>query len=172
MKKSLLTAFSAIIIQFAVVMMVYGSALVPHLTGTQVTLEVTPRDPRSVFRGNYARLRLNEHSLPVSSERSRICPYDTVYVPLEKNGKYYRGKGGQLKKPTEGLYLRGRVELKRCVNAGRSVPIQYGLEAYFAPKLEAEAIDRKARFGGFELDVMVAPGGQAAIKDIRIKEQS
>lgn len=173
MKTSHISAFGAMLVQFGVVMMVYVSALLPHLHGTEIALEVVPRDPRSVFRGNYARLRLNEHDIKVHTrDNEEVCPYTTVYVPLKKDGVFYRGTEGQLDKPKEGLFLRGLAKPGRCRSASPQVSVEYGLEAYFAPRAEAERIDQEVRRGRFQLDIMVAPNGQAAIKSLRVQEDS
>ncbi len=67
--------------------MVAGAAL-PLWTGTEIRVETVPVDPRSMFRGNYARLRYRLGTLPDDAlgDVSRLRRGEIVYVSLRRGG--------------------------------------------------------------------------------------
>lgn len=170
MKPDQSLAFGGLFFQIGIIMMVFALAIYPHYAGTEVTLSVVPVDPRSFFRGNYARLRLPEHTVAIDFKAGeKLCPLDTVYVPLVKDGDIYRGTTGVLDKPKEGIFLKGRTSVRSCNTYSGRQQVTYGLEAYFAPRAEAEQIDRELRNRNsqYVVDIMVTSGGEAAIKRLR-----
>ena len=48
---------AAILFQFFVLTGMVAVAAMPLLSGTEIKIKTIPVDPRSLFRGNYARLR-------------------------------------------------------------------------------------------------------------------
>ena len=81
----------------------------------------------------------------------------------DKDGIHsYTGAG--FEKREKGLFLRGRIS-KQGSSGNASFRIRYGLEAYFAPKEKALALEKELRNGGIA-QVMVAANGKATLKDI------
>lgn len=164
MKRSIIYGLVfAITAQVAVVAGMLGSAALPLWVGKEIRVKTVPRDPRSLFRGNYARLdykigRLDKDELKsgVSYKRGQ-----KVYVSLQMDGKgFYGFKELSSERPTEGVFLQGRVE--RHYN---DLEIEYGIEAFFAPKEKALKLEDDLRKGGVAV-LMVMDNGRVALKDV------
>jgi uncharacterized membrane-anchored protein len=65
-----------------------------------------------------------------------------------------------LESPKEGVFLRGRA-----TNAQRGLSVNYGLEAFFAPKEKALQLEKDLRSGAIAA-LMVDGSGHARIKEI------
>ncbi|MCE2542976.1 MAG: GDYXXLXY domain-containing protein [Acidobacteria bacterium] len=63
-------------------------------------------------------------------------------------------------RPFDGIFLRGRI-----VRNSRPLRIDFGIEAFFAPKERALKLERELRDGGTAI-LMVSESGQAALKDV------
>ncbi|MCF6313924.1 MAG: GDYXXLXY domain-containing protein [Verrucomicrobiales bacterium] len=164
MKRSVIIGLGlAIAMQVVVVAGMLGNAALPLWLGKEIRVKTVPRDPRSLFRGNYARLdyeigRLHKDELKAGvSFRSG----EVVYVSLQKdeNG-IYGYKAVSSERPDEGVFLRGRVE--RHYN---DLEIEYGIEAFFAPKEKALKLERDLSKGGVAI-LMVMDNGRVALKDV------
>lgn len=158
----------AIVLQFAILTGMYVSAQMPLWTGEQIRVKTIPVDPRSLFRGNYARLEYDFSQLNASlfAGDKKLREGEVVYVSL-KPGKsgLYELSGVGLKKPAEGIFLRGRVTGTWWRDTGSSYRIKYGIEAFFAPKEKALGLESDLRNGGVA-ELMVSGGGRARLKNI------
>lgn len=150
--------------QFFILTGVYAKAQLPLWTGLEVRVKTIPRDPRSLFRGNYARLNYAFSSIPrihLGSE-SAIRIGEIVYISLQKNADMlYEYASASLVKPRDGVFIRGRVTSVRS----DKVHIHYGIDAYFAPKQEALRLEKQLRSGALAV-LMVTSAGQAGLKEI------
>lgn len=154
------------------------SSVYPLWVGEEIALAMRPVDPRSLFRGNYARLNFEigmlETGLFDRETVKRLQRGTVVYVSLQRQGDHWQPERAALKKPEQGLFIRGRIE--RMAGTSR-VRMRYGIEAYFAPPDRAKAIEVRLREAGREsagrppalARVAVAPGGKAALRDLVIK---
>ncbi len=145
----------------------YLTAAYPLWTGREIKLKTLPVDPRSLFRGNYARLSYGISSIPSSaySESRLLRNGEIVFVRLKSNPEgLYDFAGISLSRPESGIFLRGRVT-GRHYSAQSEIKIRYGIEAWFAPKEKALQMQRDLRSGGIAV-VMVAKGGSAVLKGI------
>jgi uncharacterized membrane-anchored protein len=147
----------------------------PLWIGEPVTLALEPVDPRSLFRGNYVALdyEISDLDPDLAAPGAHFARGDLVYVTLERRGAVHRATAVSHEPPDGGgPTLRGRV-------AGASahyIEITYGIEAYFAPRERAEALERDyRRLGSTAGDddgvrayaiVMLAPNGRAALRDV------
>lgn len=148
-RKARLGLAAAIGFQFLIFVGIYLSAQMPLWTGEAIRIEVVPVGPRSLFRGNYARLEYDISLLDSKwfTPDKRVRTGEVVYVSLkaDKHG-IYRMVGASLEKPEEGSFLRGRVTGSR-LGAPNSYRVRYGIEAYFVPKEKALQLERELRNG-------------------------
>ena len=102
---------SAIVVfQIFVLAAEYAGAVYPLWTGQEIRLKTIPIDPRSMFRGNYARLRYEISDIPGADINKERKPRngEIVYVKLKATGTgIYSYQGASLKKPQDGMYIRG-----------------------------------------------------------------
>ncbi len=153
----------AVALQLFVVLGMVGKAALPMWTGTEIRVKTVPRDPRSMFRGNYARLNYEIGSLPKEMLKIERRPRrgEVVYVSLKENGDGLFGiAGASLDKPDEGVFLRGHI-----VKNYPPYQVEYGIEAFFAPKTKALKLEQDLRSGGVAL-LMVTDSGRVALKDV------
>ncbi len=143
----------------------YVKRVYPLWTGTSVYLKVLPRDPRSLFRGNYARLNyeISNVQLDPKLKDKRIKYGDVIYVPLKEKDGIWTSDRALSRPPSEGVFIKGRVVSH---NSNTSSRVQYDIEAFFAPKEKALALERDVRKGDLFAKVMIAPDGQAVLVDV------
>ena len=162
-KQVIVALCAAIVFQILVLIGMIARAAMPLWTGTEVRVKTIPIDPRSVFRGNYARLRYEFGTLPrdalIEMEHRRVG--EVVYVNLKMGkGGVYEYAGVSLERPAGGTFLRGRI-----TNGYIPIQVTYGIEAFFAPKDAALTLERDLSDGGTAV-LMVSRGGRAALKDV------
>ncbi|MBF8269721.1 MAG: hypothetical protein HW386_1430 [Gammaproteobacteria bacterium] len=151
---------AGLVLQLLVLAVEYLGAMYPLWTGQEVTLKVIPVDPRSLFRGNYARLNFDISTVPVTDipTVSELRFNQFIYVRLKPGDdgiSVY--DGASLARPASGLFIRGRVQGDQN--------IKYGIEAFFAAKEKALELEEKLRTGGLA-KVMIAGNGKAALQDV------
>ncbi len=193
----------AVLLQLVVLTWEYVGSRWPVWTGERVTLAVRPVDPRSWFAGNYAFLSYDIASLPGELYRGSelsLREGEVVYVSLEKRGNEWGPTELTLEPPQSGLFIRGRLSSSwyasdRTVSAEPepaqlgwrgfspgSFRVRYGIEAYFAPKERALAIERAVANTALEsgpegelgpdglvrAHVAVSSSGKAALVDVEV----
>lgn len=153
----------AIMLQLFVLSGMVVKAAMPLWTGTEIRIKTIPIDPRSMFRGNYARLNYAISVLPEdalsSTEELRLG--EIVYVSLQEGaGGLYEYAAASLTQPDEGIFLRGRI-------SANYIPyrVNYGIDAFFAPKEKALQLEQELRDGGVAV-LMVTASGKVALKDV------
>jgi uncharacterized membrane-anchored protein len=164
----------AIVFQVAVLASEYLGAVYPLWTGKEIRLKVVPVDPRSLFRGNYAQLRYDISTIDVKDlgEQNQFRNGEFVYIKLRPGidgADVFDGAG--LDKPATGLFIRGRIRSSNGQEEVRKCEVRYGIEAFFAPKEKALALERELRNGGIAV-VMIADNGKSALKDIIPKQKN
>ena len=145
-------------------------------SGAEIVLVARAYDPRSMFRGNYARVNYDISSidatkLPENFDAGKGAP---LYVLLKpgKDGRYHFDSA-YAKFPEEagtGVVLRGRAR-RGCRSAAlqassakqRNCNVRYGIEAYFAPKDKALMLEQALREHGADAVVRVGASGQAIL---------
>ena len=83
-----------------------------------------------------------------------------VYVQLRRQGRVWKAVDTRYS-PPPGDFIRGHI---RAVRVG-SVTVEYGIEAYFAPKDKALELERRLRQGGLAR-VRIATDGRAALVSV------
>ena len=152
----------AALLQGLVLAGMLAKARLPLWTGQPLQLHTQPVDPRSLLRGNYARLSYDISQLPEDAlGETRLRKGDRVYVQLASDDRQvYHYAGASLEKPQDGVFLRGRIQ-----NRYPPYRVNYGIEAFFAPRQQALALEKALRQGGIAR-VMVSRSGQAALQDV------
>jgi uncharacterized membrane-anchored protein len=168
-RKLLLVALSVVIaFQCIVLTGEYINAVYPLWTGQEVKLKTVPVDPRSLFRGNYARLRYEISNIKAEDINKLKTPRhgEIIYIKLKAEADgLYAYDGVSLNRPQNAVLIRGRVQTNRGMSRSGNYQVKYGIEAYFAPKEKAMALERKLRNKGLA-KVMVAKNGKATLKEI------
>lgn len=160
------------LLQFLILVGELGMSLYPRLIGTEVLLSMAPVDPRDIFRGNYARLRydigaISYSLLDVPEPPDGFRQGEILYVTLERDGETWQATGASLSRPASGTFIRGRVSRAGSWwGSGNGIPMNYGIEAFFASKNKAMELEgalvgvsrplARAR-------VMIAPDGKASL---------
>jgi len=169
MTKSISLALAmAIVVQFLVLTGVFAFAVAPLWLGTEIQLATQPVDPRSLFRGNYARLGYDFSTIDVSQlpDSDDLRNGEVVYVSLKPApGDLHVFAGVSLVKPEAGVFLRGRIQNKHYDGTEVAYRMNYGIEAFFAPKDKAIALEHELRSGGVAI-VRVSDSGRARLKDV------
>ena len=156
---------AAIALQLGVLAMEYLGSVWPLWTGDEVRLEIAPVDPRSMFRGNYARLAYTVASVDAKlfeGSEEMLRKGEVVYVFVEEGeGEVWHATRVQLEQPLSGLFLRGRM-IRAWSHDEQPLQIRYGIEAWFAPKekaLEIEAAARRSQGEGERAYAVIAVSG-------------
>lgn len=158
----------AIVFQGLVLCGMLALAAKPFWTGQEVRIETVPVDPRSLFRGNYARMsyaidRIDARLFP---ESDSLRNGEIVYVlgNIDDQGLFQLA-GATLEQPTTGLFLRGRIQNRSYEDESDYFRVRYGIEAYFAPPEEAIRLERELANGAIAV-LMVDSNGKARLKQI------
>ncbi len=154
---------AAIVFQILVLVGMVARAALPLWTGTEIRVATVPVDPRSMFRGDYVRLRYEVGTLPSDAFSEAQPPRvgQIVYVSLAKGADgHYGFAGASLERPAGGKFLRGRIARNHA-----PIRVRYGIEAFFASKEEAARLERGLLEGGVAV-LMVSPDGRAALKAV------
>jgi uncharacterized membrane-anchored protein len=165
--------------QLAVLAGIYLGHVYPMWTGKEIRLAVRPVDPRSMFRGNYARLTYSINSPPKTllkdEGKSLLRAGEVIYAVLtpDRNG-IYDAVRYQTTMPTGETFIRGRLENSVNLQSTRSpiqIRIRYGIEAYFAPEeraLELQHAVERRQPSRPTVTLMVAPSGKALVTEVNI----
>jgi len=143
-------------------------------TGRTVILRTAPVDPQDPMRGEYVRLQYDFSRVPKALCRDGVAGW---FQKGENAWRFRRTLRDRLvfaqvkldrdnvaefialtdRRPTEGLYLRGRVDLVDDAE----VRVRYGVEALFTQQGGAKEFEAKMRGGmaGVPVDAEVALGG-------------
>ncbi len=169
-------------IQTALLFGIFAPRLYVLTTGTEVVLDVTPVDPRSLFRGDYVIITTEAHRFPAPPSGSqpgrtpgRINASHTkptkigasVYAVLERDGTKpsWRIKSVGPERPA--ALASGEI-----VMVGRRVHgfggISYGIESYFVPEGTGKAIENAIRNKSVTVKLAIDGDGTAAIKALMI----
>ena len=176
---------AAIAFQVLVLAGEYISSVYPRYIGKQIIVELIPVDPRSMFRGQYARLNYQFAQLSEDSidHKEPIYNGQYIYVHLKESGNnIWRMSGASVTIPQDGtIFIRGRAEVptsQRFPSASpRTVQIRFGIEAFFASPDRALELERgtsrwvpssntKEIVQYNKALLMIAPNGKASLVDV------
>jgi uncharacterized membrane-anchored protein len=160
--------------------------------GTEVKLELTTRDPRDLFRGEYSQLAYaigNLVNLTATDEERARCPSvrpecvtengQAVFVVLTPadNGTW-RATQASLTEPAPGtLFIRGKVRYGGFLTGGDAAKcpsgrcfsgrVDYGIENWFGPQGVPAQVDRATR-SQVTAVVRIDRRGSAVLADLLI----
>ncbi len=169
-KKTVLIGLILVVgLQISVLAAEYLNSVLPLWTGQEVLLKTVPVDPRSLFRGNYARLNyeistIDRASILEMTEKYRLRNGEIIYVMLQpgENG-VHEYAGASLQKPGSGQFIRGRTHYTGWNS--EKIDVKYGIEAFFAPKEDALALEKELRTGAIA-KIMLSGSGSATLKEV------
>ncbi len=174
---------AAITIQTLIILTIILFKLSVLSNGTEILLKIAPVDPKDYLRGDYVSFQY---------EISRVQTYyahgetlyngDTVYVTLQKNGKYWHVIGIEKIQPkNESVFIKGKITSGGLTpNTKKMVPIynrvifnqeyivNYGIEQYYIPEGKGRNIN--LRFNASAL-IRVDDSGNSVIKRLYIDEK-
>lgn len=117
----------------------------------RIQLKTVPYDPVSVFRGNYAALRYEISSLPVTllkgTSTKDLRNGQELYVLLKKKNDFWEAEAICAKRPKneDGLYLTGRLKFfywNYYDSSQKNLNLEYGIESFFLNETRAKEVDR------------------------------
>lgn len=171
-KKIVIALFITVIFQVIVLIGMVVKAALPMYTGIEIKVATLPVDPRSMFRGNYALLNYDFSRIEIdqllASEELRND--EKIYVTLKiGRNSIYEYERITLQKPKAGMFIQGRIKNQSYSGGVHSLRLEYGIEAYFAPKDKALAIERTLGAGAVAI-LMIDKDGHARLKSVQKKE--
>ncbi|MFN3869283.1 MAG: GDYXXLXY domain-containing protein [Hyphomicrobiaceae bacterium] len=153
--------------------------------GRQVTMDVRPVDPRSLFRGDYVILSYDISRLPLSMFPSHPRTDQRVLVRLVQDAA--AGAGGwkpvgvTLAMPERitdsEVVLAGHVRYappqtstsaRGSDNTEQMVLMTYGIESFFVPEGAGKPIELEIAPGKVKVELAVSASGEAAIKALLV----
>lgn len=144
-------------------------------SGTEVTLQVEPVDPRDLLRGDYVVLGYNISRIPTSilidqADNAGRSEDRVVFVRL-------RADEGGIWQPVTASYdvsipeaaATGEVDIRGTTHRSWStamefIDVVYGIERFYVPEGEGREIERNLNQRTFTMKVMVDANGAAQIR--------
>jgi uncharacterized membrane-anchored protein len=152
-------------------------------SGQEARLELTPVDPRDLFRGDYVVLDYRIGTVNVPPDASTAFTRgQQVFVTLRPDANNMsRAVAVSAERPavtggdiviagfviSPSTCMLSETGARDCKLGTRAVSVRYGLESYFVPQGEGKKIELTPR-ARLEVVAAVAPSGQAAIKRLLI----
>lgn len=152
--------------------------------GRQVTMDVRPVDPRSLFRGDYVILSYDMSRLPLSMFPSHPQTDQRVLVRLAQDAAagvgVWKPTGVTLAMPQRvpdgEIVLAGHVRYAppqtrtslRATETEQKVLMTYGIESFFVPEGTGKPIELQIGHGKVKVELAVSGSGEAAIKALLV----
>lgn len=173
----------AALFQVGIVVGMILLAMRPLWDGKEVLLEVSGRDPRSLFRGDYVALQYEFSSINLDTIPNDVPPNakytfgDELYVELQPQGRFYKPVGVWCRPPEGKLYVQAIVQyryysrsiVKKYILGGNIVKLSCGIEEYYTNPESAKDIDKlllRSDSVRTVASVMVSANGEARIKKL------
>ncbi len=130
-------------------------------SGTEITLTPEPVDPRDLFRGDY--VILNYPFSRTELERADVSDPTPLWARLKRTADGSWALAGLSQdKPTTGP---DEAALKAIARSGA---LSFGIERYYVPEGEGEALEALIGRKAIQVVVAVAEDGRAAIKGLKV----
>ncbi len=167
-----------VLLQLVVLAVMAGKREYIRAFGQEVFLRTAPIDPRDPFRGDFVRLSYPFSTLSTQQIRPGVDmktlpkgqPVFALLTPAARG--LYAFDTLTTTPPTDGTFIRGRVEYDWRSPRGGNLNVRYGIEQLFVQQGEGRAIEKRRGIrGGLQvpMEVRVALGsdGTAVVKDFR-----
>lgn len=174
-----------ILLQSALLLIMIANRQAILSSDTIVVLQTRPIDPRSLFRGDYVRLKyeINELNLDTLSGDKTFKRNDSVYVILKKQDLYWQAQAVFRNRPeaqtSQQVFIQGVVKsvknkkwdvnLKAYTQITR-IDVSYGIENYFVPEGEGLKLERPKPADIVTLEIALDDKGHAAIKHLLLND--
>ncbi|PVZ68350.1 GDYXXLXY domain-containing protein [Pelagibaculum spongiae] len=158
-----------ILLQGCILAGILIKSAIPLWTGQQIRVKMNPVDPRSLFRGNYAQITypFSQVSADKFEQPELLREGEIVYASLKPSAdNLWVLDSVSLETPAGGVFLRGRMAQMISWREPKVFRIKYGVEAWFAPKDKALALEAQLRDKSGVAVLKVADNGQARIESI------
>lgn len=140
------------VLQLAIVVVAVSPRLSAHLRGEEYRLQVAAVDPIDPLRGAYVELTY-PGLRPARGQSRADLPEGRVFVPLVRDGEYWKAGRHQVDRPEEAPYL-------ACESTGWSMSC--GIESWFTDEDEARRLEAAVSDGAVAT-VKVDDRGNAVI---------
>ena len=158
----------AVTLQIIVLLTMMGMKWSTLSFGTKILLKTEPVDPWDLFRGDYVILSYEISRLDLSSvpaDKTDFRPNESVYVSLEKQGRYWSAKSVSHQPPEDtGLAIKGRV--RHYWEHDKSMSVEYGIESYYVPQHKGREIEGQRE--SLDVEVSVDRWGNSALSRLFI----
>jgi uncharacterized membrane-anchored protein len=163
------------------IVILLGMTVTPLYTlmaGEEITLRTVPVDPTDLFRGDYVTLQYEAEEVPAKllekEVRTKLDEGKSnieVYVPLKRDEGVHVPIKVSLKKPSSGVYLKGRVDyLTTSWDSKEEVAyVEYSLDKYFVEENTGLELEKASASGNILAKVKVK-NGYAYLMDLSIQE--
>jgi uncharacterized membrane-anchored protein len=170
---------AAAVIQVALIVAMVADRVQILRTGTEVTLQTRPIDPRDFLRGDYVVLGYDISTVSAGELKDQPATGKgtTVFVKLAPNGDgFYEAVSAHAApvavNPPEVL-IRGHVTYgTNCGLYSRAfcdrLQMRYNLERYFVPEGEGRKLEQARNQRKLTIVAAVTPAGRAAIKRLLV----
>ena len=176
------------IIAFLLQTVMLGGMIARHgyalRSGETLILNAEPVDPRHPFLGHYLALRFPISVISEKMIQETGAAFDqVVYVALDKtkNETWQIAELHTTMPPFSPEYpaIRGRIvggrvdPLSEFNGQSMDYEVRYGIEQYYLPERDAQAMEKKLAKGELQIEVSVSPStGRAVIKRILVNDES
>lgn len=146
-------------------------------SGQVIELETAPVDPRSLFRGDYVRLRY-AISTPNPTELEgddTFARFDQIHVVVAPGERYWEPVSIHHRRPDVGpdqLVIKGEVNTFFGAGCETCLDVRYGIEDYFVPEGEGRGLERPKDGEVMSIRVAVDRFGNAGIKAVLINGEA
>lgn len=161
------------------VLILLGMCFIPvytMLTGEEMILQTKPLDPSDLFRGDYVALQYEAEEVPIKLVEKAVVAqmqfrggaFD-VYVLMEKKNGVHTPIKVTLKKPDQGIFLKGTLNYMDKDIKGQEIAfIGYNLDNYYLEDNTGTEWE-KASAKGEILAKLKVNNGYAVLTDISTK---
>ena len=123
-------------------------------SGVEVILPISGYDPRDLLAGHYLTYRIDYGIEAICSDRPGRYP---GYICLEPQGFYADNPPAECARLISGQCRHGQFDA--------------GIERYFIPEAEAEALDQEIRTGNAKIRLSVNANGQTRVKGLILESR-